>query len=217
MFQASLQASRSSLAYDRRTPNLPMVFSLCVQIFPFCKDTCHIGLGLTLLTSSQPDYHYKDLISKSGPFLRCWSFGHTCFREYNSTLYTHTTTKSFQFLYFAIFNTVHYILCSFLFSKISGKNSNWSILDQVLVSSRGAEGSRSVINPSLLRCPTLNQLVTTREGGLSKTVTVLVEPMQLSGPQLMLGTNQPQIIVTYNNKGFILSHSPCLKWVVGVV
>ena len=53
----------------------PLYVSASVQISPFNRDTSHIGLGPTLMTSRDLDYLCKDLISKEGHILRYWGLG----------------------------------------------------------------------------------------------------------------------------------------------
>ena len=48
---------------------------ICVRICSSVKDTRHIGIGPTVVTSFQLNYLFKDLVSKRSHILRFWSLG----------------------------------------------------------------------------------------------------------------------------------------------
>ena len=48
---------------------------ICVMICASVKDTRHIGIGPTVVTSFQLNYLFKDLVSKCSHILRFWSLG----------------------------------------------------------------------------------------------------------------------------------------------
>lgn len=126
------------------------------------------------------------------------------------------TALSFCILQFALLDTTFFL--HLLISEIPGKNSNWFMFDQVLVSSREEMGSGTMTNSALLRCPALNQSMTASEAGLFKTMTIVMGPMNLSDQPVHAGctsSSKSQRIDT--NKGFILSYTPHRLWAIEMV